>query len=74
MFLSDHHPTLFSKNEDVAEQFEIFYSKLYNRMSDNPDPNTLESRTTQIRDFLAQHCPKTITTQQAEDLKSPLSV
>lgn len=71
--IRDNQGTLFSKNQDIAKQFKTFYSKPYNLIQDNPDPNSSDHRSTQIKDFLAQYCPKPITTQQAEATESPLS-
>lgn len=71
--IRDKQGKLFSRNEDIAKQFETFYSKLYNLSHDHPDLSTPHSCTTQLQNFIAQFCPNLITTQQAEDLESPLS-
>lgn len=72
--LCDAQGTLTSKNENIAKQFEIFYSKLYNLKSGCPDPPPPDSRAKHFRDFLSQYGLKTITHQQSKEMESPLTV
>lgn len=69
----DPQGTLLVKNEDIAKEFESFYSKLYNLQSNLTAQNTSETCTELIKDFLSQYSPKPITLQQSLDLEGPIS-
>lgn len=60
--IRDKHGTLLSKNEDITKYFENFYSKLYNLPRPSTESPDMTDRTSQIKDFLTEHCPKPITT------------
>lgn len=62
------------KNEDIAKEFESFYSKLYNLRTDQTTQSTADKRLDLITEFLANYSSKPITPQQSLELESRLSL
>lgn len=65
---------LLVKNEEIAKEFESFYSKLYNLQADHVSQTTPDVRTELIKNFLARYSSNPITSQQSLDLESKLSI
>lgn len=61
-------------NPDIAQEFEHYYSSLYNLTESETHTPSHQNRTDLQNQFLEKHCPKTIPSETADNLDHPLSL
>lgn len=61
-------------NEDIAEQFTQYFSKLYNLPPSTSTTDAPMDRPSAIKEFLAQYGPTPLSPEDAQSLDLPLSV
>lgn len=62
-----------SKNEDIAQQFLCFYSKLYNRNEINHGPTGDKAHSKLLQEFLCNFSPRALSDSDCAALEVPLS-
>lgn len=61
------------KNTDIAEEFERFYSTLYNTDNSNPSASSPTTRANKIKMFLDQYSPRISSQESADSLEGPIT-
>lgn len=72
--VTDNSEITHSKNEEIACQFQRFYSKLFNLRPDEPDPVGVDNRVKLIWEFLSRYSPSPLTCEDVQELEAPLSL
>lgn len=72
--VTDASSVIHSKNENIAQQFQCFYSKLYNLRSSEPVSLAEDTCKLLIQEFLAQYSPCALSTEEWKALEARLSL